>query len=460
MATVRDLDVVVFGATGDTGVVGCCFLFFQGKRLGLTRWAPAARNLSKLKKDVLDRLQGAEPGPEGLWPEAPVQADAGDYDSLVRMCSRTRCVVSCAGPFAEYGEGVVRACVAAGTHYVDITGEMPWVEKMRRRYGVEAEQKGVSIVSLAGYDSVPPDVATFLAAKAMEKEGEKLQRFEAFVGAKGGALPSGTLNTVLAGVDQGKRSALRAVTFGLLGTESKKRIDVGSSARAPGNEPFKKGSSFVPVEESATLQSNLFWSMLPGYSSLAGQFCVPHFMAPVNVNTVHHTAANQGYGGIEYRERMGGLPRGPLSLYGFLPALGGVAGASLLLLLAPLPGFSTFALKLRDQFNTPLQNRVRDQVFNCFQSTGKTYVHGYGLSQSGHKKVVVNMSCNYDAGLGFTMLSACTVAAQLARRAGSPEPTAPGFNSAVVAVGGEALVEALRDSGVDFNVRVEGISRL
>jgi short subunit dehydrogenase-like uncharacterized protein len=61
---------------------------------------------------------------------------------------------------------VVRACVESGTNYVDVTGEIPWVEKMQGKYGEEAEKKGVSILNCSGYDSVPPDLATFLAAKA------------------------------------------------------------------------------------------------------------------------------------------------------------------------------------------------------------------------------------------------------------------------------------------------------
>lgn len=455
MSMTRELDVIVFGATGDTGVVGCCCLFFQGRKLGITRWAPAARNLGKLQKDVLDRFQGMEPGPDGLEPSASVQADAGDYESLVAMCARTKCVIACAGPFTEYGEGVVRACVEVGTNYVDITGEMPWVEKMKRRYGEKAVQRGVSIVSLAGYDSVPPDLATFLAAKALEKDGEQLQRFEAFVGGAGGALPSGTLNTVLNGVEDGKRRALNVVTFGLLGIKAQKSSDHPRSSRSP----EAKGSTFVPIEEKDILKRNLFWSMMPAYSPLAGQFCLPHFMAPVNVNSVHHTAAKEGYGGIEYRERLGGLPRGPLSLYGLIPTLIGVGTACMLFVLAPLPGFSSLALKLRDHFNTPLQQRVRDKVFDHFSSTGKTYVHGYGLSKSGRKNVNVRMSSSYDPGLGFTMLSACTVAAQLVRRSDSTEAATPGFNSAVVALGGEALAAALRDGGVEFDVSVQVSSR-
>lgn len=448
----RDLDIIIFGATGDTGVVGCCYLFFKGKKLGISSWAPAGRNLGKLQKDVLDRFQGQQPGPDGLAPSQPIQADAGDHQSLLKMCARTRCVLSCAGPFTIFGEGVVRACVEAGTNYVDITGEMPWVEKMNAKYGEEALKKGISIVNCAGYDSVPPDLATFLAAKAIEKKGtgESLERFEAFVGASGGAMPTGTINTMIQLVDDKKDEGLSAITFGLLGRETPPK-ETDSTETLLSTE---KGS-FVPDVEQSNLKRNLFWTLCPGYSRLAGQFCLGHFMAPCNVHAVHFTAAKAGYGGLVYRERMAGLSRGALSLFGLLPMLIGAAIGALVALSVALPFASKVILKLRDLINTPLQKRVRDMVFNGYQPTGKTYVHGFGISQGGHTKVNVKIHSKYDPGLGFTMLSACVVAAEVAKRCSTSDKTEPGFNSAVFCLGGEALAEKLRANGVVIDVNVQ-----
>merc|ERR1711920_155005 len=100
------------------------------------------------------------------------------------------------------------------------------------------------------------------------------------------------------------------------------------------------------------LKINLFLSMLPGWSSLAKQFAIGHFMAPINIFSVHHTAVKQGYGGLTYRERMGGLPRGPLALYGLIPALMSVWISFILGGLLCLPGFCNVARRLRDLLNT------------------------------------------------------------------------------------------------------------
>lgn len=461
----RDLDVIVFGASGDTGIVGCCCLFFKGRRLGLSSWAPAARNLDKLKKEVLDRFESAELGLEGLAPKAPICADASDYGSLLKMCRRAKCVLACAGPYEEFGEGVVKACVEAGTHYVDVTGEVPWVEKMMNKYHEGAREKNIVIVNCAGYDSVPPDLSTFLAAKSLEKEGRQLQRFDAFVGGGGGALPTGTLNTVVLSIGKAKQRVLNIATFGILGGKPRSSTDAASRADDQQQSLLRSDAKaakmkYVPAAEQVNLSRNLFWTMVPGYSALAKQFCLPHFMAPINVNVVHRTAAAEGYGGMIYRERMGGLPSGPTSLYGLFPTLMGVGGGLLLGLMVPVPYFSTALLKVRDTFNPPLQQQVRDAAFNGFQQTGKTTVRGFGTSQDGHVAVQVKLDSNYDPGLGFTMLSACTVAAQLSSNAHGKSHLRPGFNTAVSAVGGEVLAEALQHMGVKIEVSTQQSSRL
>ena len=50
--------------------------------------------------------------------------DAEDRDSLVAIASQTKVLISTSGPFAKLGTLVVEACIAAGTHYCDITGSL------------------------------------------------------------------------------------------------------------------------------------------------------------------------------------------------------------------------------------------------------------------------------------------------------------------------------------------------
>ena len=48
------------------------------------------------------------------------------------MAAATRVVASTVGPYARYGEPVVAACAAAGTHYADLTGEVLFVRRSGR----------------------------------------------------------------------------------------------------------------------------------------------------------------------------------------------------------------------------------------------------------------------------------------------------------------------------------------
>lgn len=130
---------------------------------------------------------------------------------------QTKLVMSCAGPFTLYGENVVKACVEAGCDYVDITGETPWVNRMCKKYGDAAKQNGVSILSQSAYDSVPSDITVALAARALREKGEVIAKAETHHYLEGGAMPNGTLKTVLNGLKKGRNKLLRTVTFGLLG---------------------------------------------------------------------------------------------------------------------------------------------------------------------------------------------------------------------------------------------------
>ena len=65
---------------------------------------------------------------------ALLQADAADEASLRKLCRGARVVVSTVGPYALYGEPLVRACAATGTDYCDLTGEVQWMRRMIERY--------------------------------------------------------------------------------------------------------------------------------------------------------------------------------------------------------------------------------------------------------------------------------------------------------------------------------------
>lgn len=50
-------------------------------------------------------------------------ADLKDEESLKNMAEQAKVIVNCCGPYRFYGEPVVKACIAARTHHVDVSGE-------------------------------------------------------------------------------------------------------------------------------------------------------------------------------------------------------------------------------------------------------------------------------------------------------------------------------------------------
>lgn len=161
----RDLDVVVFGATGVTGRNVAAYLGERASETG-ARWAAAGRDARKLDRV----LRGA-----GVSAPETIVADVDDPASLKEMASRTRVVLNLVGPYTRYGRPVVEACVAARAHYLDISGEIPFVRQIIDAFNDRAEAAGVKIVQVCGFEALPPDLSVLLAAEtARDRWGERL----------------------------------------------------------------------------------------------------------------------------------------------------------------------------------------------------------------------------------------------------------------------------------------------
>jgi short subunit dehydrogenase-like uncharacterized protein len=161
----ENLSVVVFGATGITGRGVCAHLASRAGSNGC-RWAAAGRDPGTIER-VLGDLDVVAP--------ETIAADVEDTASLEAMAARADVVLNMVGPYTLYGEPVIEACIAGGAHYMDLTGEMPFVRKMIERAGERAEQAGVKIVNTSGFEAMPPDLLVLLAAEtARERWSEEL----------------------------------------------------------------------------------------------------------------------------------------------------------------------------------------------------------------------------------------------------------------------------------------------
>jgi short subunit dehydrogenase-like uncharacterized protein len=184
-------DLTVFGATSFVGQILARYLFAQfGAHDGL-KWALAGRSEQKLQ-----RLRSS------LGPKAArlpiVVADAADADALEALCVQTRVVISTVGPYALYGEPLVKACAETGTDYCDLTGEVQWIRRMIHAYEKTAQKSGARIVHCCGFDSIPSDLGVhFLQQQASERLGEPCTRVKMRVKAMRGGFSGGTVASLM-----------------------------------------------------------------------------------------------------------------------------------------------------------------------------------------------------------------------------------------------------------------------
>jgi short subunit dehydrogenase-like uncharacterized protein len=142
--------IVLFGATGYTGRLTAHALVTRGARPVL-----AARSEAKLR-DLVAELGG----------DLETQtADVARPESVGALVERGDVLVSTVGPFTRWGDPAVQGAIAAGAHYLDSTGETPFIRRVFERFGGAAESAGCGLVTAFGYDWVPGNLAGALALR-------------------------------------------------------------------------------------------------------------------------------------------------------------------------------------------------------------------------------------------------------------------------------------------------------
>src|SRR5919201_1291258 len=97
-------------------------------------------------------------------------------EHLAAHASATRVVATTVGPYWRRGLALVEACAAAGTDYADLTGEVLFVRASIDRCHDVAAASGARIVHCCGFDSVPSDLGVLLlhhAARADDARDQK-----------------------------------------------------------------------------------------------------------------------------------------------------------------------------------------------------------------------------------------------------------------------------------------------
>ncbi len=144
--------IAVYGATGYTGRLIAAEL----------DRAQADFVLAGRNREKLDRLAAGLNSPAGV--HAVSLDDSEGLRDLLAGCSA---VIACAGPFHLVGEPVMSAAVDTGTHYLDTTGEQPFMRLAWDKYDRPATEAGVAVIPAMGFDYVPGDMIASLTATGM-----------------------------------------------------------------------------------------------------------------------------------------------------------------------------------------------------------------------------------------------------------------------------------------------------
>jgi short subunit dehydrogenase-like uncharacterized protein len=184
-------DLVVFGATSFVGKLLCRSLAGQPGGNRPLKWAAAGRSIAKLS--ALRASLGADQAGLPL-----ILADAADETALAAMCRQARAVISTVGPYALYGEPLVKVCAGTGTDYCDLAGEVHWIKRMLDRYEAAAKASGARIVHCCGFDSIPSDLGVFfLQQEARVRFGEACSAVSMRVKAMRGGASGGTIASMM-----------------------------------------------------------------------------------------------------------------------------------------------------------------------------------------------------------------------------------------------------------------------
>jgi short subunit dehydrogenase-like uncharacterized protein len=267
--TRRKYDVVLYGASGFVGRQTVEYFAKLWSHAGSTvTWALAGRSASKLAEVKAAYAPGANN-------VAIIVADAMDAKALDRMTQDAAVVLSTAGPFAIFGSELVASCVRNGTHYVDITGETPWVRAMIDKHHKAAVANGTRIISFCGFDSVPSDMGAWMMTQAMLKRyGEKCASVKASYAMRGG-VNGGTL----------------ASAVNMLGSELVKEFENPYLLNPRGQQP-----SDTRLDADPTRPVND-----PDFKAWQG----PFVMGPINTRVVRRSAQLLNYGpDFHYQEYM------------------------------------------------------------------------------------------------------------------------------------------------------------
>lgn len=138
--------VVLYGASGYTGRLVAEFLRDQQ-----IPFIAAGRS-----KERIEKAMSIVPGIETA--DYEIAEVEHNVDALSELFSGAQVVCNTVGPFLKYGPETVEACLNAGVHYIDTTGEQAWILRVREEFGARFAEEGLLVAPAVAYMFVPCEI--------------------------------------------------------------------------------------------------------------------------------------------------------------------------------------------------------------------------------------------------------------------------------------------------------------
>ena len=409
----RQYELVLLGATGYTGKLVAEWISTHLPED--LKWAIAGRNAKKLQGviDELKKLNANRKLPE-------VETCELEPDQLNTLVKKTKLLVTTVGPFMHYGEPVLAACAANGTHYLDSTGEVPWIYDMIAKYDALAKSNKSIIIPEAGLDSVPADIMAYVLARAVrEKFQANCERvimtlYDFKSGVSGGT--SLTMLELFSNYSLG-HLAKSMHPYSLSPKKFDKQLD------KPAGSPDGGLLGLPNVAELGGLQTT-------------------GLMASVDTCIVHRSAGLYGYGP---RFRFNEYMRAKSLVQGLVVKV--AFGLAALFLTLPPTRWVLAPLFKRFLLPEPGEGPTRESMKNDFMS-----YRGVGVAEGSGQKVTAKLDCGHGGYVATAITLAAAANVILRGRLEETEAGRLGGGILTPATLGEQYVDTLNDFGIKINV--------
>lgn len=242
-------DIIVVGATGFTGQRTVRYLLDQQATNNMAICARNATKIDQFKKQLNVSIDS-------------ICIDLMDGPAVEEMVQQAKLIISTAGPYALYGENVVKYCAKHGVDYLDITGESSWVAQMIAAYQQDALASGARLISFCGFDCIPADVCVYTLEKNWTSD-DPIHEIQSYYTLSGGGVNGGTLLSALNMVESGQAKQMGSSQLLL------KDLDIERFTRS-----MKRNNA-------------------SRYNAEIGRWVVPFFMSDINSKLVYRSIAKR-----------------------------------------------------------------------------------------------------------------------------------------------------------------------